>query len=220
MSELLRPFSLAELRQLDQGRRWRVDQRIAGLDSLTPVQGSIQAVHHGTALEVTAAAETIITLCCDRCLQHFNHPLRAEVHELVELRGQGEGGLASIDDVSLELAREGMPEGADLDDRLDPSGSFDPERWLFEQLSLQLPLVNRCGDDCPGPATWSSEPTGGDPRWAALAQLGLGAQASAGPGQALSQRSAERASVPPDGDSQTPPGIPSHATASPNDLEA
>lgn len=178
MSELLSPLPLAELRLLDQGRQWRFEQPIAGLESLTPVQGSIQAVHHGTALEVTAAAETIVTLCCDRCLQHFNHPLRADVHELVELRGQGEAGSPSFDDVSLELAREGMPEGADLDDRLDPAGSFDPERWLFEQLSLRLPLVNRCGDDCPGPATWSSEPTGVDPRWAALAQLGVGAEAN------------------------------------------
>jgi uncharacterized protein len=176
MSDLLRPLPLAELRLLERGRTWQVAQRIEGLESLTPVQGSIQAVHHGTALELTAEAETIVTLCCDRCLQHFNHALRAEVHELVELRGQGEAtpAGAAIEELNLELARDGMPEGADLDDRLDPAGSFDPERWLFEQLSLQLPLVNRCGDDCPGPATWSSEPAGGDPRWAALARLGLG----------------------------------------------
>ena len=199
MSNLLRPIPLAELRLLDQGRRWSVDQHIQGLASLTAVQGSIQAVHHGTALEVTAEAETIVTLCCDRCLQHFNHPLRADVHELVELRGQGEAGCESFDDVSLELAREGMPEGADLDDRLDPAGSFDPERWLFEQLSLRLPLVNRCGDDCPGPATWSSDAAGGDPRWAALARLDLG----------------EGAPMPPDGEGRSLP-----ATASPSELES
>lgn len=176
MSDLLRPLPLAELRLLERGRSWQVAQRIEGLESLTPVQGSIQAVHHGTALELTAEAETIVTLCCDRCLQHFNHALRAEVHELVELRSPGEAAAATdtaFEGWSLELAREGMPEGADLDDRLDPAGSFDPERWLFEQLSLRMPLVNRCGDDCPGPATWSSEPAAGDPRWAALARLGL-----------------------------------------------
>ena len=173
MSDLLRPLPLAELRLQAEGRRWQVDQPIAGLDSLTPVQGTITAIHHGTALEVTAAAETIVTLCCDRCLQHFNHSLQLQVRELVELRGQA--GDAGDDPTmfSLELARPGMPEGDDLDDRLDPAGRFDPERWLFEQLSLRLPLVNRCGDDCPGPATWSSEPSGGDPRWAALAGLGL-----------------------------------------------
>lgn len=183
MSDLLRPLSLAELRLSADGRRWRVAQSIAGLDSLTPVQGSIQAVHHGTALEVTAEAETIVTLCCDRCLQHFNHALRAQVHELVELRGQGESD-SDPEALNLELAREGMPAGADLDDRLDPAGSFDPERWLFEQLSLRLPLVNRCGEDCPGPATWSSEPTGGDPRWAALARLGLGGEGKSGDAEA------------------------------------
>lgn len=175
MSDRLRSIPLAELRLLPQGRRWRIEQRIEGLDSLTPVQGQLQALHHGTALEVTAEAETIVTLCCDRCLQHFNHALRAEVHELVELRGQGEpdaGSDADLEERNLvQLAREGMPEGADLDDRLDPAGNFDPERWLFEQLNLRLPLVNRCGADCPGPATWSSEPVSGDPRWAALAQL-------------------------------------------------
>ncbi len=183
ISHPLRPLPLTELRLLADGRRWQVAQRIAGLDSLTPVQGSIQALHHGTALEVTAEAETIVTLCCDRCLQHFNHPLRAKVHELVELRGQGEAGTptdAELGEISLELSRAGMPEGADLDDRLDPAGSFDPERWLFEQLSLRLPLVNRCGDDCPGPARWSSEATGIDPRWAALTRLGLGAEAGSG----------------------------------------
>jgi uncharacterized protein len=66
---------------------------------------------------------------------------------------------------------------------LDPRGSFDPERWVFEQLNLQLPVVNHCGLDCPGmpperprsPAAehrndrLNAEP--GDPRWAALRKL-------------------------------------------------
>jgi uncharacterized protein len=179
MSERLRPLPLSELRLLAGGHRWSVDQRLDGLESLTAVQGTVQAIHHGTALEVTGEAETIITLCCDRCLQHYNHALRAKVHELVELRGHADAEEAGT--IDLDLAKAGVPEGDDLDDRLDPAGSFDPERWLFEQLSLQLPLVNRCGSDCPGPATWSSAPGGGDPRWAALAQLGLGGEAAAGP---------------------------------------
>jgi uncharacterized protein len=57
---------------------------------------------------------------------------------------------------------------------LDPAGRFDPEQWLFEQLSLQLPLVNRCGPDCPGPPLpqgEASDEPGGDPRWAALRSL-------------------------------------------------
>jgi len=183
MPDPLLPFPLGELRQLGGPRRWSVDQPISGLDSLTPVQGHLQAIHHGTALELIGAAETIVTLRCDRCLQHFNHALSAEVHELVELRGQAAdvpqaaaaaGSSGDGPAFSLELLHAGLDSSDDLDDRLDPAGSFDPEHWLFEQLSLRLPLVNRCGDDCPGPDRWCSEPAGGDPRWAALARLGVG----------------------------------------------
>ncbi len=120
MNAPLTPVSLAELRALPEGKEWLVEQRIADLESLTPVRGQVLAIHHGTALEVRGEAETIVTLCCARCLQQYNHGLRAEVQELIEFRGGS--GL----------------QGEDLDDRLDPMGQFDPERWLFEQLSLQL----------------------------------------------------------------------------------
>ncbi len=155
----LRPVPLPELRLLSEGRRWEVDQPIADLASLTPVRGSLRAQHHGTVLELEASLATIVTLCCDRCLAHFNQALQAEVRELIELRPAGD-----VPDTSL-------PEADDLDERLDPQGRFDPERWIFEQLSLRLPLVNRCGSDCPGPATWGSEPPPVDPRWAALQGL-------------------------------------------------
>jgi uncharacterized protein len=60
---------------------------------------------------------------------------------------------------------------------LDPAGSFDPEHWLFEQLSLQLPLKRLCRLDCPGilpeevrgPAR--PDPIAVDPRWLALQRL-------------------------------------------------
>ena len=161
MSPQLRPVPLAELRTLPAGKVWEVDQPIAGLESLTPVRGQVEAVHHGTALEVSGEAETIITLCCARCLKHYNQGLRAEVRELIEFRS----ALPSADADPL------APLGDDLDDRLDPAGSFDPERWLFEQLSLQLPLVNRCGKECPGPASWGSGASVADPRWEALKAL-------------------------------------------------
>ena len=165
MADPLRPVPLPELRLLAAGRQWQVDQPVAGLDSLTPVRGTLEARHLVTALELKASVATIVTLCCDRCLQHFNHPLQAEVEELVELRSPGESAPFSGHPHHLS------PTGHDLDDRLDAEGRFDPERWLFEQLSLQLPLVNRCGSDCPGPATWSSLGSGGDPRWAVLHRL-------------------------------------------------
>jgi uncharacterized protein len=171
--EPLRPISLLELRLLASPHLWEVNQPITGLESLTSVRGQLTAHHHSGALEVKGAVETIVTLCCDRCLNHFNHELRAEAHELLELAAAGpELGGVPLPHLGRPLdPTELSPAGDDLDDRLDPEGDFDPERWLLEQLSLRLPLVNRCGAECPGPATWSSEERGSDPRWAALRYL-------------------------------------------------
>jgi uncharacterized protein len=166
----LAPVPLADLRLRDGGRRWSVDQAIAGLDTLTPVRGILRAEHHGNALEVVGRAETIVTLCCDRCLQHYNQTLGIDCRELIELGGARAAG--SMGTASTTAIEETFVVGHDLDDRLDPRGSFDPERWLFEQLSLQLPLVNRCGADCPGPPAWSGASAESvDPRWAALTTL-------------------------------------------------
>ena len=151
----LQPVPLQELRLLQGGRRWSVHQEIEELETLTPVRGYVQVHHHGGVLEVRGQAETIVTLCCARCLQHFNHPLSASAQELLEI------------DASLAAETMGLA-SAQCDDRLDSVGLFDPQRWIFEQLSLQLPLVNRCGSDCPGPDRWSSETSDADPRWAPL----------------------------------------------------
>ena len=148
----LRPLPLQELQHLDGGRHWQIGQPIAGLATLTPVRGELQATHRGNVLEVRGRAEAIVTLCCDRCLQHFNMTLSAASTELVLI------GAAESDDGQLV-------------ERLDPRGSFDPEHWIFEQLSLQMPIVNHCGSHCPGPATWSSASSGIDPRWQALQNL-------------------------------------------------
>ncbi len=169
----LQPVPLQELRLLADGRSWTVDQPLSELETLTPVRGSLRAVHRGNILEVAGEASTIVTLRCDRCLQHFNHPLSFRHQEVVWLGDQARA--AGID---AEVVLEGGAEVLELDpdglcESLDPSGDFDPEHWLFEQLSLQLPLVNRCGSDCPGPellgAPTPNEPT--DPRWAALKKL-------------------------------------------------
>ncbi|WP_254966535.1 DUF177 domain-containing protein [Cyanobium sp. CH-040] len=160
-----------DLRALAEGRTWQLEHRLPELASLTPVRGWLRAVHRGSVLEVEGEADTIVTLSCDRCLQQYNHPLRFRTRELLWLR-QADG----------EPEVEPEPEAHDLpldlepdagDETIDPRGSFDPAHWTFEQLSLQLPLVNRCGADCPGPAAWGSSEAGTDPRWAGLAALRL-----------------------------------------------
>ncbi len=176
MADDLRPVPIQELKTLAEGRHWSIDQHLPELQSLTPVRGDLAVVHRGNVLELEGAASTIVTLCCDRCLQHFNHPLSFRTRELLWL-----GEAARSDGLAEQLVLDAEGSVLDLDpdhlsnstltESIDPRGDFDPAHWTFEQLSLQLPLVNRCGKDCPGPPTWSSDPEGGDPRWAALRQL-------------------------------------------------
>lgn len=171
MADDLRPVPIQELKLLAEGRHWSIEQHLSELESLTPVRGDVHAIHRGNVLEVEGHGDTIVTLCCDRCLQHFNHPLGFRTRELLWL---GEEARAS--GLGEDVVLDGGAEVLDLDpdaltESLDPRGDFDPAHWAFEQLSLQLPVVNRCGSDCPGPPTWSSDPEGGDPRWAALRQL-------------------------------------------------
>jgi uncharacterized protein len=188
----LTPVPIQDLRALAEGRAWTVEQHLEGLTTLTPVRGQVRAVHRGTVLEVEGEAETIVTLCCDRCLQHYNHPLSFSTREFLWMRRPGADpdapaaleaatALPDLDPSSLSL--HGVPGdggdgdlGEDIGDEIDPGGSFDPAQWTFEQLSLRLPLVNRCGPDCPGPATWVSSDAAGDPRWAALAALRRGGE--------------------------------------------
>lgn len=166
----LRPVPIRELQALEQGREWTLDHQLPDLPSLTPVRGVVRAVHRGNLLEVEGQARTILTLCCDRCLQHFNHALEVEARELIWLGETPDQ--QGLDTALVEEAQEALALDADtLTESLDPRDDFDPAHWIFEQLSLQLPLVNRCGEECPGPAAWSSASSDTDPRWAALARL-------------------------------------------------
>ena len=62
----------------------------------------------------------------------------------------------------------------------DRTGGHRPGIWMkaVEQLNLLLPVVNDCGDHCPGPPGLNQQPVipdakpkGVDPRWQALQQL-------------------------------------------------
>ncbi len=166
----LEPVPLLELQALGSVRDWEFEGYLDELKTLTPVRGTIHAEHRGNILEVKGMANTIVCLCCDRCLNQFNQTLSTLENELIWL-GDMEAAVA--------MAEEGIdPLGVDgLMDCLDPKGSFEPERWVFEQLSLQLPAVNTCGDGCPGmpqpanqEASLSALPDT-DPRWEALLPL-------------------------------------------------
>ena len=168
MIDGLEPVSLQELRVLGGPKQWSVEGHLDDLPSLTPVRGQISAEHKGNVLAVEGDLDTIVTLCCDRCLSQYNHQLQASPRELIWLGDAppSDEQLQESEDIS---AMEGLVEC------LDPRGRFDPEQWVFEQLSLQLPVVNHCGSHCPGPPlpresggdhTSGGEPS--DPRWQAL----------------------------------------------------
>uniref|UniRef100_UPI00286C0FF5 YceD family protein n=1 Tax=Chamaesiphon sp. OTE_8_metabat_110 TaxID=2964696 RepID=UPI00286C0FF5 len=119
-----------------------VDTLIPEFETLTPVRGKVIVKHGGTFLDLSAQAETIITLKCDRCLQQYNHRLVLDATEIIWL-----------EDVDEEPDRRGMEIRTDLDelvDSLPPDGHFDPNVWLYEQLCLSLPLRQLCDRDCVG----------------------------------------------------------------------
>lgn len=140
-----------------------VDESIPGLDSLTPVKGIIIVTHGGTYLQISAKAETIITVICDRCLTNYNHRLSVDTSEIIWLEDNPNESERFFErEVTLE----------DLSEKLDPWGYFVPDSWLYEQLSLAMPMRQLCGQECPG-ADLQPEKTNPtiDSRWATLAAL-------------------------------------------------
>ena len=138
----------------------QLQEFVAGLKTLTPIRGRMVVTHGGSYLEVAATAETIVTLICDRCLQQYNHRLGIDTSELI--------WLAQTDEQNIPLEREVKWE--DLSETLDPNGYFQPDVWLYEQLSLAMPMRQLCSQDCQKPAVAVEQPTT-DSRWQTLAVL-------------------------------------------------
>ena len=151
------------LKMPERTQRFQLNDYITGLNSLTPVKGNFRVSHHHNFLELSLKAETILTLTCDRCLQSFNHRLKVDTQEIILLQFPEE-------EASLPLEREIISE--DLCETLPPTGELAVEQWIYEQLSLALPLRNLCGNDCHPPARDdNAHKTLRDDRWSALASL-------------------------------------------------
>lgn len=135
------------------------------LKTLTPVQGWLRVTHQGNYLEVSAEAETIITLSCPRCLQQFNYRLSIEPTELIWLNESTTEPEETLFDRDLTMD--------DLVETLPPNGYFEPEAWLYEQLSLEIPQHQLCDQACTGievsPEDLSDQLV--DRRWASLQSL-------------------------------------------------
>lgn len=137
-----------------------VDEFFSDLDTLTPVRGQVRVQHCGNYLDVSAVAETIVTLTCHRCLQQYNHRLKAETSEMIWL--DPEAGMEGT--IEQEVAFE------DLVETLPPSGYFDPGEWLYQQLCLAMPQRQLCDNLCQGiqPIQSQTSEQAADRRWASL----------------------------------------------------
>lgn len=146
-------------------REIEINEVIPGLETLTPIRGTLIIRHGGNFLELSAQAETIVTLMCDRCLQNYNHRLLIDTSEIIWLEE------IEPDLENLPLEREVSLE--DLSESLSPNGHFDVEQWLYEQFSLAMPFRKQCSQDCQGAATTTTanKQQQIDSRWASLASL-------------------------------------------------
>jgi uncharacterized protein len=157
------------MRHPDHTLKIPIDQAILDLDTLTPVRGQMAIQHQGNYLAVSAQAESIITLTCNRCLCQYNHRLALDASEVIWLEEQAE----DPNDVPLER----RVDFEDLVESLPPDGHIDPETWLYEHLCLSLPPRPLCSEDCTGLdlEAESSEPAATesvvDGRWGNLAAL-------------------------------------------------
>jgi uncharacterized protein len=117
-----------------------VDEFIPEFETLTPVRGKVIVKHGGTFLDIAAQTETIVTLTCYRCLQHYNHRLVLNTTEIVWLDPDAD----KPDDGPLERETD----AEDLLESLPPEGHFQPDVWLYEQLCLAIPQRELCNLDC------------------------------------------------------------------------
>jgi uncharacterized protein len=141
-----------------------VQEFIPNLETLTPVRGNMTVSHRGNFLEILAQVETIVTLTCDRCLKQYNQRLSLDTSEIIWLDKESDR------DKTLPLEREVSVD--DLSETLAVDGYFEPDTWLYEQLSLLMPLRQLCSQDCQPPAAVAlpNEPHF-DSRWASLEAL-------------------------------------------------
>ncbi|MGB3757659.1 MAG: YceD family protein [Rivularia sp. (in: cyanobacteria)] len=140
---------------------------LPGLNTLTPVRGNIRVEHRGNFLQVTAQAEAIMTLSCNRCLQQYNHRVQLNTSEII--------WLDEAADIEEEFLAEREVALDELVESVSPHGYFHPSAWLYEQMCLEIPQRQLCEEKCPGieqnQQEIETEDKPIDRRWASLQSL-------------------------------------------------
>lgn len=126
-----------------------LDDFITELITLTPFRGLITIRHGGTFLEINLKGETIINLTCDRCLQQYNHRIKLKVFENIWLSKSWNSDQKFIQEKDLILE--------DFSETLPSEGYFNSKIWIYEQLSLSVPLRKLCSNNCQTPVILDQE---------------------------------------------------------------
>ncbi len=139
----LQPIPVKEISKLTSPKIWLIEGYLKNFATFTPISGIIKADSKGNLLQLKGKANTAVNLSCDKCLTSFNYKLEFETDEMIWI---GKEDL-NLEDLKLEVSSSQL---ASIVDFIDPNENFDPAHWLFEQLNLRMPLLNICGDHCPG----------------------------------------------------------------------
>lgn len=142
-------INVAQLLKQPVGTTRRYALRAPGLPlgegrATTPIEGEIKLTLLGHGLLVTGQAETSVELTCVRCLEEYAQPVTLELEE--EFR-------PSIDVTSgMSIPHAEAKEEADSDFFLiGEDHVLDLTEALRQAVWLNVPMVPRCGDACPGP---------------------------------------------------------------------
>tara|TARA_B100000700_G_C14736173_1_gene710776 strand:+ start:44 stop:577 length:534 start_codon:yes stop_codon:yes gene_type:complete len=173
IEEELTPISINELKALSFPKCWVFEIYLDKLPSISPIEGTIKVEIIESLLNVKGEIEAKIKLNCDRCMDEYIEILKCKTSEKIMVNKD----LEDLDSLNSSHSYN------DLVDFIDPEGEFDPNNWVFEQLSLQIPILKICGKDCRGPLirkekgdfnqnpNQSNLQTKLDPRWSPLKKL-------------------------------------------------
>jgi uncharacterized protein len=138
--------------------RFELDGDLAAED----VAGSIKLTRLSDEIIATIDVRGTVALDCQRCLNSFEQPFRADFDE--EFR----------EAFDVRTGAGVIPERGDDDERftINENHELDFAEPLRQEILVSLPMRPACGDDCPGPdVTEAGEIEGVDDRFAALARL-------------------------------------------------
>lgn len=124
-------------------RHYQLQEDISELDPslkpLTDLVGNVDLIRTNDGILVRADLRTNVELTCSRCLVQFSMPVRFKIEEEFH---------PTID--ILTGARLPQPDDADEATQIDAHHLLDLSEIVRQDLTLALPLVPLCRNDCKG----------------------------------------------------------------------